>query len=136
MTGNKKLTNRRSGFTLIEVLVVTLVIGILAGLVIGISGLTQSKGAESDTLTIMHRMAFSLDEFRDLYGRYPTVEEYNDSKYDDLGFLRTNGVEDVSFEDSWDQDFEYTLVSRYQYILKSRGLDGFWDTADDLVLGE
>ncbi len=65
---------RRSSFTLIEVLVVMVVIAILAGIVFRLSGLSGKSEEKAKTVEVLTRVAGALEEFKSEYGVYPPVK--------------------------------------------------------------
>jgi|GEM_PF-3119857 len=71
-----KRTKKNSGFTLIELMIVFVIIIVLAGMVLRLMGLAGSKNAEAVTREKLERVAQALEEFRAIYGRYPPVDYY------------------------------------------------------------
>lgn len=72
----KKLKSKNSGFTLIELMIVFVIIIVLAGMVLRLMGPAGSKNAEAITREKLERVAQALEEFRAIYGRYPPVDYY------------------------------------------------------------
>lgn len=72
---NAKLI-KRSGFTLIELMIVFVIIIVLAGMVLQLMGRSGVVNAESKTRERLERVAQALEEFRATYGRYPPVDYY------------------------------------------------------------
>lgn len=66
----------RSGFTLIELMIVFVIIIVLAGMVLRLMNLSGVKNAEAKTRENLERVAQALEEFRATYGRYPPVDYY------------------------------------------------------------
>jgi len=117
----------QAGFTLVELLVTTAIIGILIGIVVGVAGLASKKSDEGKARAEMQQIGNALEEYRIKYGRYPQ----------NLSTLKNNNTEiDVqlkSFKDKdpWGRDYEYTRNSDYSYRLFSRGAKGT-DASDDI----
>lgn len=76
----------RGGFTLVELLVVVVIIGILAGGVFMMTRAAGSKSAEAKTITQVHAIASLLSEYKSVYGEYPLVTEADDKGYASLNF--------------------------------------------------
>lgn len=65
--------NRRSAFTLLELLMVIAVIGILSGLTIGGAKFAFDRSEESSIRTRMKIMEMALEQYRRDWGHYPTL---------------------------------------------------------------
>lgn len=76
---NSGLKSQVSGFTLIELLVVVTIIGIFAGIVLGVSGLVTQKGDRARAIADMEKIKNALEEFRIAYGNYPVNVTASDS---------------------------------------------------------
>ncbi len=89
-------TQSRSGFTVIELLVVMGIILVLAGIVIGIQSGVFAQQAESRAKGEMHAMASGLSAFKGRYGDYPwTTADPEQILFDSLTgrrYLTRNGA--------------------------------------------
>jgi prepilin-type N-terminal cleavage/methylation domain-containing protein len=65
--------NRRSSFTLIEMLVVIAVIGIMTGIVFKLFSMVTRKGEEAECMKRLESIANALNEYFAEYGQYPPV---------------------------------------------------------------
>ena len=72
----KTKVKNRSGFTLIELMIVFVIIIVLAGMVLQLMGRSGVVNAEAKTRERLERIAQALEEFRATYGRYPPVDYY------------------------------------------------------------
>ncbi|MBT5927304.1 MAG: type II secretion system protein, partial [Verrucomicrobia bacterium] len=59
------------GFTLIELLVVISIIGILASLVVGVSGVAATKARLSQSTALLHNVSTAIDSYHADRGSYP-----------------------------------------------------------------
>ena len=89
----------RPGFTLVELLVVISIIGILAGLVVGLSKLASQKTKESRLQTEMNQIITAIDSYHADKGFYPpdvkdsegrVVPQVNALFYELVGTVYTN----------------------------------------------
>lgn len=71
MTTNRKRANRGAGFTLVEILVVIVIIGLLAGITstVLVSARKSARGAV--VATQMAQLSMALDEYKNQFGEYP-----------------------------------------------------------------
>ncbi len=63
--------DRLRGFTLIELLVVISVIGILASLIVGVSGVATTKARLSQTSALLHNVSTAIDSYHADRGSFP-----------------------------------------------------------------
>lgn len=125
--------NTQQGFTLLEMLVVLVIIGLLAGLV-GPRLFTQVDAAKVKTASTQVKMLKgSLEAMRLDIGRYPTTEE-------GINLLRTAPADETIKSlwkgpylddsvplDPWNHPYQYALapsVNGQPFVLYSLGGDG------------
>lgn len=148
----KNLLRARSGFTLIEILLVIVIILMLAGALV-VFVLPQQEGAEKNTTRLMlTQIESALDTYRLNMGSYPTEEQgglnallvkptFENERMGDKwqGPYLKRGTK---LEDAWGHKVHYELVDMAnadpnqknapRYKLFSVGPDGQPDTADDI----
>ena len=73
----KRNRTARRGFTLVELLVVIAIIGILAGLVVGLSGTASYKMRESRTRAELVARETAIEAYKAKFGHYPPCNEDN-----------------------------------------------------------
>jgi len=115
-----------SGFTLIEIMLVVIIIGILAGMVVpnfvGRSREARIKAAQGDIATLGTSLnLFELDK-----GRYPS--SLSELVTGDRKYIDGTGVP----KDPWGNEYVYKAAGD-GYTLKSRGPDGIEGTEDDVL---
>ena len=76
-------SEKRIGFTLIEMMVVLLVIAVLATIVFSLVQVAGRLSDKAKTRRTLEMFAHAIEEFRAEYGRYPPVTEYSymDNRY-------------------------------------------------------
>lgn len=121
-------TNRRRGFTLVEIMVVVVIIGILATLVIARVVGQSDKARVQTTRSMLTQVASQLDIFKLDHGRYPEALEdlivapnyVKPEKYPPEGYLKEFPV------DGWGNRLIYRrgVSASKQFELISYGGDG------------
>ncbi|WIO73190.1 type II secretion system major pseudopilin GspG [Porticoccaceae bacterium LTM1] len=130
---------RNKGFTIIELLVVLLILGLLAGLV-GPQILKQVGGSKTKTAALqIEEFATALDLYHLDMGRYPSTQDGLDALVSKPGNARFwNGPylkKKVIREDPWGNEYVYRSPGEHgDYDLYSLGADnregGTGDDAD------
>ena len=123
--------NRASGFTLIEVMVVIVILGVLAALIVP-NVMGRGEKAKVDTTSItLKGVAGALDQYKLDNGRYPSMQ---DGGLDALvnqpasakNWLPGGYVKGGYPKDSWENDLQYVIPGREgrSFDLYSFGADG------------
>lgn len=128
--------SRHLGFTLVEVLMVIMIISVLTGMILGITGFANRKAAESRAAADIQILQNALEEHKLEYGYYPVLASLTNI------FVITNELEKidwvakkVSYTDPWEQAYQYENPDIYSlsYTLISMGMDGKANTDDDIT---
>lgn len=122
----KRIRNQK-GFTLIELLIVIVIIGILAGIVIGLTGSSaRRKANDADRKAELHEVQNALEQyFIDNNGAYPA----------DLATLVTAGtLTNDKTTDPTNVAYGYTPVNGTTYTLTST-LENSSDSGPNVVNG-
>jgi len=73
--------NKTNGFTIIELLVVVIIVGILATLVATTYGGVQAKNRNSDREASLDTLQAQLETYYAQYNKYPTLANINDASW-------------------------------------------------------
>jgi general secretion pathway protein G len=138
---NKRARGRRAAFTLLEVLMVIVILGILAAVIVP-NFLNTGERARLDlTKTQIKSLDSQLETFRMHCGRYPTTDE-------GLAALLTKPADEAVAEkwagpylkeapkDAWSRDLRYESpgnVNETSYDLSSSGPNGNFGDDDDIT---
>jgi prepilin-type N-terminal cleavage/methylation domain-containing protein len=96
----KSLKNKQSGFTIIELLIVIVVIGILAGLVLTTFNGIQQKARDTERQTDVKAIHAQVEAFWAQKGYYPSLTDLN-NRTATTGFVAVNlkGLDAGAFQD-------------------------------------
>jgi prepilin-type N-terminal cleavage/methylation domain-containing protein len=75
------LKRKQTGFTIVELLIVIVVIGILAGLVITTFNGIQQKGRDTERETDIKALHGQVEAYYAQNGKYPSLADMNDSTF-------------------------------------------------------
>ncbi len=132
------MKDRRRGFTLIEILVVIVILGLLAGIIIPrIAGRVDQARVESTRIQLK-AIKGALEQFKIDNGFYPTTEQGLMALVErpDIPPIpkRWHRYLDELPKDGWGNDFVYMSpgLEGRPYELFSKGPDGIEGTEDDI----
>ncbi|MBX7259295.1 MAG: type II secretion system protein GspG [Candidatus Hydrogenedentes bacterium] len=131
----------KQAFTLIELLVVVTIIGILVGIVLGVSGLATMKSDRARAIVDLTKIKNALEEHRIAYGNYPVSLTADDSAswitnlwikpqaggkepFITAKFL-TNSTMAGRFLDPWGNDYRYLHRGSSPYADQSNSKFGY-----------
>lgn len=156
----RRKTNRKRGFTLIEILLVIVILLLLASALV-VFLLPQQEGAEKNTTKLLlNQVATALDTYRLNIGRYPTEQDGGLNALSTKPNFENQRLGEkwqgpylkpgTKLEDPWGHTLRYEVVDKsvsgtgtadagdnknvLPYKLYSVGPDGQPDTDDDIKL--
>ena len=143
MKGGAQVTNRsdnargRKGFTLVEMLLVVVIIGILAGMIVtNLSGRSREAKIARAQSDIRGQLSLALDLFEQDMDRFPTTEEGLEALVEDPGIPGWKGpyLKGELKGDPWDSPYIYQQDPEKPtvYELSSAGPDREPGTEDDI----
>ncbi len=99
LAGKTKKSKLSAGFTIVELLIVIVVIGILAALVVVTYNGIQQKARDTERKTDIKAIHGQLEAYQAQNGKYPTLANMNDSAAN--GFRATNmkGLDAAAIQD-------------------------------------
>ncbi len=121
----------RSGFTMVELMAVLIILGLLAGVVVKNFVGQVDKGKVTTTRTNLRLLHSAVNQFYMDNGRYPTEDEglyalieqpMDVENWPPGGYLDTTDIP----TDGWNRDFIYERYpeSGKPFVIKSLGADG------------
>ena len=116
-----KKNNR--GFTIVELLIVIVVIGILAALVIVTYNGIQQKARDTERKTDINAIASHLEAYNAQNGRYPTLADVNDATF---RAANMKGLDPAALQDpkgSAQALVATTTANSYVYAVSPSGCD-------------
>jgi len=126
-TGMKTYARNNRGFTLVELIVVMVILGMLAALVFPKLIPKVGKGKQSAAKTQIELLGQALDQFRLDTGRYPTTAEGLNALLTDPGVTGWDGpyLKKATPNDPWGRPYHYEAPGTHgDYDLISYGADG------------
>ncbi len=128
MVKSKDIVKKDDGFTLIELIVVMIIIGLLSALVAPKFFGKVDKAKINTTKAQISLLGAALDDFRLDNGRYPTTEEGLQALREKPGDLKTWAgpyLPKPVPKDAWGFDYHYKSPGDHgAYDLFSYGMDG------------
>ncbi len=127
------LNKNNRGFTIVELLIVIVVIGILAALVITTFNGIQQKGRDTERQTDIKALHGQLEAYNAQNGRYPTASDIGTTSANNVTFISTNmkGLDKEALRDPKGASGDFSLLNstpgaganKYGYVPAPSGCD-------------
>lgn len=115
------LKQKQSGFTIVELLIVIVIIGILAGLVITTFAGIQARARDSERQTDINAIQKQLEAYYANFGGYPSLADFNNTS-PNTNFRTNNNIklDDKALADPSNPTLSTLVASittkRYAYV--------------------
>ena len=126
MNTMRRTMRGRGGFTLVELMVVILLMAVLGGIVLGVTGYAARKGARARAFADIEHIKNALEQYRMDYGGYPALSgdmTTDTPAWKDMREALTNYNAEIVFTDPWGRSYIFESQGRYQFRLWSYGPD-------------
>lgn len=120
----RDLPPNRSGFTLVELLAVIMIMAVLGGIVLGIAGYASRRADDSRARAELQLLRNALEEYRLDQGAYPSGDIDTIGGWEDELGPYTNQFADISFMDPWGEPYQFIHQGRFSFDLYSMGPTG------------
>lgn len=124
------LNKQNKGFTIVELLIVIVVIGILAGLVITTYNGIQQKARNTERTTDLKTFQSQLEAYNANNGRYPTTTDLSTTSGTNVTWIAANlkGMDKETLRDPKGTDFSLLTsgtgaANKYTYVPAPAGCD-------------
>jgi type II secretion system protein G len=130
-------TQKQQGFTIVELLIVIVVIGILAALVITTFTGIQQKGRNTERTTDIKALHGQIEAYYAQNGKYPTLDQMNDATAGGFRATSMKGLDAEALKDP--KGTAQTLVAapaanNYSYAVTATGGGACDNTATDCAV--
>ena len=119
----RRIGRGRGGVTLVELMVVILLMAILGGIVLGVTGYAGRKGARARAFAEIEQLKNALEKYRLKQGAYPDTALPGAQPATTVLLVLTNEASDIVFTDPWGRPYMYEKQGRYIFRLWSYGPD-------------
>lgn len=129
MNPNSKPQSRQRGFTLVEIMVVVVIIGLLATVVM------QNVFKDKD-YAFLQKVKTDIVSIKSAVDRYQLYERKLPETLEDLTTENEDGHKylDSLPSDPWYNPYEYEPEGGHKYSIRSNGVNGDPDDEDDITL--
>jgi len=126
---------KRNGLTLIEVLVAVAIIAILSAGLYSVSNYIDMKIKIARTKSTLHILVTALERYHEFYGRFPIIDDVNDSadyakeNYPDAG-KKMSSIEKAYYRLSLAPESKKIIGHIERKMVKDKDKDGFPEVYD------
>jgi len=129
---NKQIQRWDAGFTLIEILLVVVIIGILAAVAVPRLGGRVAQAQVSAAKASIGAIGTAIDLYETDNGKLPESLQNLITKGSEANWNGPYLKKAETLKDPWGQEFKYTKQNNGIYVVVSGGPDGSMGGADDV----
>ncbi len=131
-----RFLREKSGFTMVELVIVVSLIGLLAAVVApsysAQAGRAKVKAAQAELKNLKAALEFYYNDETGGNGKYPLAQNTADKSIGDV--LKGYGIDWINLKDPWGNPYRYSVdsaTSPLDFRLECGGPDGVLGTSDD-----
>ncbi|MCK5850849.1 MAG: type II secretion system protein GspG [Kiritimatiellae bacterium] len=125
---NNKDVSNCAGFTLVEIMLVVIIIGILATVVVGKFGGVSERASRNATRASIGNIGLAVEAYEMEAGKFPaSLQDLTQGTDERAPLLASLPI------DAWGTEFQYKKTGKFTYEVRSAGPDASFGSSDDIT---